>query len=58
LRDELKFSLAEHSEVLVYFRSGEVRGVVTRLDGDVVELALAARRCVIRLDQVDGVVSE
>jgi hypothetical protein len=55
---ELKYSLGEHSQVLVYFRSGEVRGVVTRLDDEVVELALATRRCVIRLDRVDAVVSE
>jgi hypothetical protein len=55
---ELNYSLGEHSQVLVYFRSGEVRGVVTRLDEEVVELALATRRCVVRLDRVDGVVSE
>jgi hypothetical protein len=58
LGELLGSSLHEQAEVTVYFRSGEITGVVARLESDVVELRLASRRCVIRLDRIDAIVKQ
>ncbi|HTW08557.1 MAG TPA: hypothetical protein VME46_13655 [Acidimicrobiales bacterium] len=58
LHDLLEQSMAERSTIVVYFASGQLRGTVAKLDGNLVELSLANGRCAIRLDRVDAVIKE
>ena len=53
--DLLRASQAEQTPVVVYFRSGRLDGVVTRLDETTVELRGDRTRSVIRLSEIDAV---
>jgi len=56
--DLLRASLAEQTPVVVYFRSGRVDGVVSRLDDTTVELRKDRVRTVVRLSEIDAVSTE
>jgi sRNA-binding regulator protein Hfq len=58
LRDLLEQSLSEKAVVVVYFRSGQLRGTVAKLDDQLVELSTTDGRGAIRLDRVDAVARE
>jgi hypothetical protein len=58
LRDLLEQSMSEKTAVVVYFRSGQLRGTVAKLDDELVELSTTGGRCAIRLDRVDAVARE
>ena len=56
--DALQNSLQEQTKVTVFFGGQRLEGVVSGIQGDNIELRVASRRCLIRIDRIDAVMRE
>jgi endonuclease YncB( thermonuclease family) len=56
LRELLEISLKEKKGVMLYFKGQSIGGIVTRIDGDTVELrSREYSRVAVRIDAIDAI---